>query len=162
MSKISENHKSLIINHKSGFTLIELLVVIVIIAILATLLMVNFIGIRQRGRDAARKSDLKQIQTALEIYRSDTGLYRLTVAFPACGNVFSEGSVTYMQKVPCDPLGSQATYNGGSYYYSSDGFTYTVGACIENTNDNDANVTSTSPGGSGTCPSGKYYVSQNP
>lgn len=162
MSKIPKNPRSYILHHKSGFTLIELLVVIVIIAILATLLTVNFIGVRQRGRDAKRKSDLKQIQTALELYRSDNGLYPATVVFPTCGNVFFAGSTTYMQKIPCDPLGSQATYNGGNFYYSSDEITYTLGACIENANDSDANISSTSPGGSGSCPSTKYYVSSNP
>lgn len=54
-----------------GFTLIELLVVLVIIASLATLLTANFVGVRQRGRDAQRKSDLRQIQSAFELYRAD-------------------------------------------------------------------------------------------
>jgi len=47
----------------AGFTLVELLVVIVIISVLAGLLVSNFIGVRLRGRDAQRKSDLAQIQS---------------------------------------------------------------------------------------------------
>jgi general secretion pathway protein G len=56
---------------KKGFTLIELLVVIAIIGMLSALLVPNFMGARERARDAQRKSDLKQIQKALEMYRQD-------------------------------------------------------------------------------------------
>ncbi len=129
------NPKSYILHRKSGFTLIELLVVIVIIAILATLLTANFIGVRQRGRDAERKSDIKQIQTALELFRSDYGCYPSgtcpgLAALPTCGNMFSQGSTTYMQKIPCDPLSL-----GTSYNYSSDATTYCIRSCIENSAD---------------------------
>src|ERR1035437_3458279 len=120
-------------NQKNGFTLIELLIVIAIIGVLATLLMVNFIGVRQRARDAQRKSDLRQIQSALEIYRSDNGTYPAsstsgssTILAPNCpsslpvslGN--SGCTTTYMQKVSADP-GSAGSYNGANYYYNSDG-----------------------------------------
>ena len=147
MPRFFHNRQLSIINGqllKRGFTLIELLVVIVIIAILATLLTANFVGVRQRGRDATRKSNLRQIQTALELYRSDIGLYPLTAAFPACGNPFSSGTTTYMQKIPCDPLLVTTSYT----YTSTDGVTYTLRACLENANDfekDNPNVSCTSP-----------------
>ena len=72
-----------IYNSKKGFTLIELLVVIGIIGILSGLLMANFIGVRQRSRDGTRKSNLSQIQSAVELYRSDQGSYPSPL--PACG-----------------------------------------------------------------------------
>jgi len=113
----------------TGFTLIELLVVIAIISVLAGLLVANFVGVRQRGRDAQRKSDLRQIQSALELHRSDNGNYFSTL--PSCGSAFTVGSVTYMQKIPCDP--SVET----DYVFSSTGITYTIYACLENANDQD-------------------------
>ena len=58
-----------------GFTLIELLVAISIIGVLSSFLLANFVGIRQRARDGVRKSDLRQIQSALELYRSDQSKY---------------------------------------------------------------------------------------
>ncbi len=61
-------------NHK-GFTLIELLVVIAIIAILSTLAVVALGNARQKSRDAKRLADLKQIQTALELYYLDQAKY---------------------------------------------------------------------------------------
>jgi prepilin-type N-terminal cleavage/methylation domain-containing protein len=53
---------------KKGFTLVELLVTISIIAILASLAIVSFTGAQKQARDTRRKSDLKQFQTALEVY----------------------------------------------------------------------------------------------
>ena len=58
---------------KKGFTLIELLVVIAIIGILSTLAIVALNTARQKSRDAKRVSDIKQIQTALELYFGDQG-----------------------------------------------------------------------------------------
>ena len=63
-------------NTKSkGFTLIELLVVVAIIGILATVIISSLSSARERARDAKRLSDVKTIQTALEIYYLDNGRY---------------------------------------------------------------------------------------
>jgi general secretion pathway protein G len=162
-----------------GFTLIELLIVIAIIGVLATLLMVNFVGVRQRARDAQRKSDLRQLQSALEIYRSDNGIYptdltsNLTALFqcpartgkctgssPCFGN--QACSTIYMQTVPVDPNGS-SYYNGGNYVYqSSDNATYTLGTCLENAADSQATSDNPYPNANPACSSGKYYVLYNP
>ncbi|MDP2672104.1 MAG: type II secretion system protein, partial [Candidatus Daviesbacteria bacterium] len=56
-----------VIRNFRGFTLIELLVAIAIIGILSSFLLSNFVGVRQRARDGVRKSDLRQIQSALEL-----------------------------------------------------------------------------------------------
>jgi prepilin-type N-terminal cleavage/methylation domain-containing protein len=56
---------------KRGFTLIELLVVIAIIGVLAGIVLVSLNTARARGRDAKRISDVKQIQTALELFFND-------------------------------------------------------------------------------------------
>lgn len=119
-----------------GFTLIELLIVVVIIGILATLITANFLGVRMRGRDAQRKADLNQIQTALELYRADQGSYPTGVdSLPGCGATWNVGTTVYLQKMPCDPLGT-SFYNGGPYYYNGNtGSRYTLIACIENTTD---------------------------
>ena len=113
---------------QNGFSLIEILVVIGIIGILATLLIPNLIGVRQRARDSQRKSDIRQIQSALELYRADNAAYpsatstpyRLNATACATSNIFTSPNllVTYMQKIPCDPTGT-GVYNGGNYYYYS-------------------------------------------
>lgn len=125
---------------QKGFTLIELLIVIAIIGILAALLLVNLIGIRQRARDAQRKSDLRQIQSAIELYRADSGSYPTSLS--TCGQSLTGSGAspsTYMQKIPCDPL------TGGSYTYSSAGSTYSLIACLENSNDSQKDGTNVSP-----------------
>ena len=147
------NH--LTINCK-GFTLIELLIVVAIIGILGSLLMANFIGIRQRARDVQRKSDLRQIQSALEIYRADLGSYPITASFPACGSALTGGSPlsTYMQKIPCDPLATPA------YSYTSSGTTYTLLACLENLSDLQKDTSNVAPCIGGT--TNWSYTLQNP
>ncbi|MDD3285686.1 MAG: prepilin-type N-terminal cleavage/methylation domain-containing protein [Patescibacteria group bacterium] len=61
--------------NKKGFTLIELLVVIAIIGLLSTLSVLALNGARARARDAKRIADIKQIQTALEMYYNDNNVY---------------------------------------------------------------------------------------
>jgi general secretion pathway protein G len=58
-----------------GFTLVELLVVISIISILAAVLFASFSDARELARDEARKSSLKELQLALELYKSQNGTY---------------------------------------------------------------------------------------
>ncbi len=56
---------------KKGFTLIELLVVIAIIAILAAILFPVFAQAREKARQSACLSNLKQIGTAIMLYVDD-------------------------------------------------------------------------------------------
>lgn len=153
----------------SGFTLIELLVVIVIISILATLLMANFIGVRQRARDGQRKSDLRQIQAALELYRSDNGQYKITdnvnPKLGTCGSPFADvsGNIVYMKKIPCDPMGTTYSYWFGNYaYLSSYGNDYDLVACLENTADPEGQVAPTNWWSGNTCSTNWYYILHNP
>jgi prepilin-type N-terminal cleavage/methylation domain-containing protein len=61
---------------KKGFTLIELMIVIAIIAILAAVLVPNFMRAREASRLTACKSNLKNISTAVETYSNDNdGVY---------------------------------------------------------------------------------------
>lgn len=154
--KLIINNLSLIIRKSKGFTLIELLVAIAIIGILSSFLLANFVGVRQRARDGTRKSDLRQIQSALELYRADKGNYPAT--FPACGSQFDDGAATpviYMKKIPCDPSGGAAVY---TYSYSDTTKIYSLVACLENYNDSQKDPTDVC-GGAGAPVS---YTLQNP
>jgi len=120
--------------NKKGFTLIELLVVIAIIGLLSTLAVVALNSARQKSRDSKRVADIKQIQTALELYFADsTSGYPATnvmlgnTAKALCtggwnGASCSAGSTTYMGLVPAAPTPSDCTASGASNDYA-----YTIG-----------------------------------
>lgn len=58
---------------KTGFTLIELLVVISIISLLSSVVLSAVTEARERARDSRRKSDLRQLSTALTLWQDDKG-----------------------------------------------------------------------------------------
>ncbi len=62
-------------NRSKGFTIVELLIVIVVIAILATLVIVTFTGIQQRARNSQRQTDVNAVAQHLEAFYADNGYY---------------------------------------------------------------------------------------
>ncbi len=60
---------------RRGFTLIELLIVISIMGILAAVLLANMANSAKLGRDAERKSNLRNLQNAIEAYKHTYGRY---------------------------------------------------------------------------------------
>ncbi len=124
-----------------GFTLVELLVVIAIIGILSSLMVANYIGIQSRGRDAQRKSDIRQIQSGFELYRSESGAY--PASMPACGAALSFSGTTYIRKMPCDPINTNPlVYRYQSAFSNS---AYTLAVCLENINDKQKDATNNPP-----------------
>lgn len=61
--------------YKRGFTLIELLVVIAIIGILASVVLASLNSARDKGTDAANKSNLNNMRAQAELYYDDNGDY---------------------------------------------------------------------------------------
>jgi prepilin-type N-terminal cleavage/methylation domain-containing protein len=98
----------MLVKQKKAFTLIELLVVIAIIGLLATISIVALSNARSRARDARRLSDIKQLQTAIEMYYQYNGYYPQYIANTRCNanvnNSLNDLIVSgLMSKVPTDP-----------------------------------------------------------
>ena len=115
--------------NKKGFTLIELLVVIAIIGLLATLSVIALNNARAKSRDAKRVADVRQIQTALELYFNDNLGYPGSLV---AGSSIGSGTTTYMQIVPAPPTPPVFSAGQQQYTYtSSDSNTYTLQYCLE-------------------------------
>ena len=122
------------IKNQKGFTLIELLVVIAIIGLLSTMSVVALNSARQKSRDAKRLSDMKQIQTALELYYTDANVYpSATTDNPFTTSTIAYNGNIYMASVPSNPSprtdGSPACTDS-NYIYFGGGTTYSIYYCL--------------------------------
>jgi len=91
----------MILKRRKGFTLIELMIVIAIIAILAAILVPNFIRARAQGQVTACKSNLKNIGTALEMYSTDN-----SGRYPSAKTALTPN---YLKTIPtCASIGTDA------------------------------------------------------
>lgn len=84
---------------QEGFTLIEVLTVVVIIAVLASILLVTFLKARAQSTVAASKANMRSVASALETYFTDEDSY------PA---VLTSLVPSYARGIPDDPCTNAA------------------------------------------------------
>ena len=126
----------------------ELMIVMVLLGILITVGLASYRSVQMKSRDSKRKSDLRQISSALELYFNDKGRYPADDGagiISGCGTgdsqacawgesmTDSKGTI-YMITLPGDPS------SGRQYYYDSYGSLgkgYQLYGRIENSEDVD-------------------------
>lgn len=112
---------------QAGFTLIELLVVIAIIGILSSIVLASLNSARQKGRDAKRISDIKQLQLALELSYDTNGAYPIAIT---TATLVTPG---YIATIPTDPS-TAAAYSYAALGSGATCSSYHLGATLEDSN----------------------------
>jgi len=103
-----------------GFTLIEIMVVIVILSMLAILVGPKIIGRTDDAKIADAKIQIKNLETALKLYKLDNGVYPATeqglqalVEKPTAGVIpknYRDGGYLDNKRVPKDPWDNDYIY----------------------------------------------------
>ncbi len=103
---------------QKAFTLIELLVVISIISILVVLAVIALNNTRSRARDAKRVADVKQMQTALELYFNENNSYPSVEEFTIGGALISSSTNSIlMTEIPSAPSVVDGNCESHQYEY---------------------------------------------
>jgi general secretion pathway protein G len=104
-------------NRQSGFTLIEIMVVVVILAVLGALVVPKILENVDKARVTRAQSDIRAIQTALDLYRLDNFKYPTTeqglqalVKQPADPTLMNYRSGGYLPSLPKDPWNNPYQY----------------------------------------------------
>jgi len=108
------------LHNRRGFTLIEIMVVIVILALLAALVGPKIIGRSDDAKLTDAKLQIRNLETALKLYKLDSGAYPTTeqglqslIAKPTIGqipkNYRAEGYLE-SKSIPRDPWGTEFIY----------------------------------------------------
>lgn len=111
-----------------GFTLIELMVVMSIISLMSSIVLSALSNARAKARDGIRLQDMRTLQTAIAMYRSDNN-----DKLPLEGNDTSEnsynfsnflsplttGSTKYIQQKISDPINNGIAIGNYFYLYST-------------------------------------------
>ncbi len=121
--------------YRKGFTFIELLVAISIVGVLMTIVVAGASATRKSARVAQRVSDMKKVQSALDLYYANNKSYPSTGGSASWHSTCSTwGSYTssnvipglvpdYLSIMPNDPQTATGS-NYNCYLYTSNGIDY--------------------------------------
>ncbi len=103
-----------------GFTLLEIIVVVFILSLLVAIVAPKIMGRTDDAKIADAKVQIKNFETALKLYKIDSGSYPTTeqgleslIEKPATGQIpgkYREGGYLEQKKIPLDPWGNPYIY----------------------------------------------------
>ncbi len=104
----------------AGFTLLEVIIVVFILSILAAIVAPRLMGRTDDARIAEAKVQIKNLETALKLFKLDNGFYPDTqqgmdalVEKPSQGRTpahYREGGYLEQKRIPADPWGVAYVY----------------------------------------------------
>ena len=116
-------------NKQRGFSLIEIMVVVVILGILASIVVPKIISRPDEARVVKAKQDVLAVQSALELYKLDNGVYPSTdqgllalVEKPSTPPMPHDWKA-YLKSLPKDPWGRDYLYLNPGQHGDIDVFT---------------------------------------
>ncbi|KAB2823944.1 type II secretion system major pseudopilin GspG [Aliivibrio finisterrensis] len=103
---------------QGGFTLLEVMVVIVILGVLASLVVPNLLGNKEKADQQKTITDIVALENSLDMYKLDNSVYPTTdqglealvskpTSSPEPRNYRSDG---YIRRLPNDPWGNEYQY----------------------------------------------------
>ncbi len=102
---------------QSGFTLLEVMVVIVILGILASFVVPNLLGNKEKADQQKAITDIVALENALDMYKLDNSVYPTTdqgldalVTKPSSPEPRNYREGGYIKRLPNDPWGNEYQY----------------------------------------------------
>jgi general secretion pathway protein G len=104
-------------NKQSGFTLLEVMVVVVILGILASFVVPNLLGNKEKADQQKTITDIVALENALDMYKLDNSVYPSTdqgldalVNKPSSPEPRNYRDGGYIKRLPNDPWGNDYQY----------------------------------------------------
>ncbi|WP_413700720.1 type II secretion system major pseudopilin GspG [Psychromonas sp. KJ10-10] len=121
MNSSNKNHKN---KKQTGFTLLEIMVVIVILGVLASLVVPNLLGNKDKADRQKVVSDVIALENALDMYKLDNNTYPTTEQGLEALQSKPSGSPEprsypedgYIKRLPEDPWGNEYVLNSPGEY----------------------------------------------
>ncbi|WP_135380897.1 type II secretion system major pseudopilin GspG [Vibrio tasmaniensis] len=102
---------------QSGFTLLEVMVVVVILGVLASFVVPNLLGNKEKADQQKAITDIVALENALDMYKLDNSVYPTTdqgldglVSKPNSPEPRNYREGGYIKRLPNDPWGNEYQY----------------------------------------------------
>ncbi len=116
----SVHHRRSCLSVNNGFTLLEIIVVVFILSLLVSIVAPRIIGRTDDAKIAEAKIQIRNLETALKLFKMDNGFYPDTqqgleslIQIPAFGRIpqkYREGGYLEQKRIPMDPWGNPYLY----------------------------------------------------